>query len=62
MAHQLKFDPTSDAGHAVVELFNTKKNMENGDGTLNTGDMMDALNGWFTRLGIDDEAGPITAA
>ncbi|MFE5037151.1 hypothetical protein [Streptomyces sp. NPDC056683] len=61
MAHQLKFDPTSDAGRAVVALFNTKKDMENPDGTLNTGDMINVLNDWFTGLGIDDDAGPVTA-
>ncbi|MHB9861993.1 hypothetical protein [Streptomyces sp. YIM S03343] len=62
MAHRLTFDPTSDAGLAIVELFNSKKSMENQDSTLNTGDMIDRLNDWFTQLGIDTDAGPITPA
>ncbi|MBT3167993.1 hypothetical protein HTV80_33630, partial [Streptomyces sp. Vc74B-19] len=49
-----KFDVTTDAGQAIIGLFNgIKANIESSDGGWNGGDVVDALNDWFAALGID---------
>ncbi|MGA5599596.1 hypothetical protein ACPCUF_00920 [Streptomyces griseoincarnatus] len=59
MAHAPKFDVTTDAGQAIVNLFNgIKTHVEDGSGGWNGGDVVDALNDWFAALGIDVD-GPL---
>ncbi|MFC3346046.1 hypothetical protein ACFOOM_01040 [Streptomyces echinoruber] len=63
MAHAPNFDVTTDAGQAIVGLFNKiKTTIEGGDGEWNGGDVVEALYGWFTSLGIDADGAPIDLA
>jgi hypothetical protein len=60
MAHNLNFDTGTDAGRAIVALFDEIKfNVEDSDGGWNGGDVVDTLTRWFTALGIDVDADPI---
>lgn len=60
MAHVLNFDPATDAGKAIVDLFNgIKTNIEDSGGGCNGGDVVDALTDWFTALGFDVEGAPV---
>ena len=53
-AHNLKFDPTTTEGAAIVRLFNAiKTEIEEGDGNWNGDDVVGKLDGWFVKLGID---------
>jgi hypothetical protein len=54
MAHQLNFNPTSPEGAAIVALYNDiRANIQDDEGGWNGADTVDALCGWFTRLGVD---------
>ena len=54
MAHNLKFDPATPEGAAIVELFNgIKDNIEDSEGGWNGADTVGALCDWFIALGVD---------
>ncbi|KUN37713.1 hypothetical protein AQJ30_15630 [Streptomyces longwoodensis] len=61
MAHALNFDITTDAGQAIVDLFDGIKTTIASGEDWNGGDVVDALTAWFTALGFDVEAGPVGA-
>lgn len=55
MAHHLKFDPDTEMGRAIIALFEGCEEVD-----WSGGDVVQVLTDWFTRFGIDTEAGPIT--
>ncbi|MCW7991075.1 hypothetical protein XF35_39145, partial [Streptomyces platensis subsp. clarensis] len=59
MAHNLRIDPTTPEGEAIVTLFNLIQADEEEDGTWNAVDAVDTLCRWFRERGIDIDAGPI---
>ncbi|MER5615971.1 hypothetical protein [Streptomyces sp. NPDC002215] len=59
--NDLKIDPTTAEGEAIARLFRDCKNIEDGDGGWNGGDIVGLLCRWFTDLGINPD-GPIYQA
>ncbi|MER6406210.1 hypothetical protein ABT269_22380 [Streptomyces viridosporus] len=53
---KLKYDPSSPEGREISALFrDIKRNIEDDGGGWNGADIVDALNAFFARLGIDTE-------
>lgn len=54
-------DPDSPEGAAILSLFGRIKDLEHSDGNWPGGDVVDALTGWFTELGVDPDEQPLGA-
>jgi len=55
----LKFDPTTREGQALAGLFRACKDIEDGDGGWDGGDVVQLLSDTFDDLGIDPD-GPVS--
>lgn len=54
-------DPDSPEGSAILSLFSRIKDIEEGDGNWNGGDVVDEITNWLLELGIDPDQDPTDA-
>lgn len=54
-------DPDAPEGAAILSLFRRLKDLKHRDGNSPGADVVNALTGWFTELGIDPDEQPLRA-